>query len=246
MDWKDLVTFSDMLEHQKNQDEKFKVLYNRFTTMETNIKMIMERLEGETVPNIEHHDVKLAGAQNKALVHFAPMAIKSATAENLYKLALKEFSDTGSEISINGDLTNDKDEWIQQRDTKAILMGIKRYLKDTGRTDLNIKMICVYEHSSEFFMKYHFHGIFKGIPNDCMAVIRKYCAARCGRTEIKMIKDQDNYLKYMFKSYIPNLYVPPPPSKFNGFKSKKIHDIEYFHPYDHFTIGFTYKDLENI
>lgn len=141
-------------------------------------------------------------------------------AQELFKLTQAYYRDFGTEISINGFPTKDKDEWISIRDERAIRRAIYKYMKDTN-TKIEPKMILVYEHAN----KYHCHGIFRGIPNDCVDYIRRYCERICGRTEIKMVENQEAYINYMFKSYIPGLHT-------------KIDCLEHFDKYDYVTIGF--------
>lgn len=159
----------------------------------------------------------------------------------LYEITKEEFKDYGTEISINGFPTTDKDEWIQQRDVKAIRYAIAKYIKDTGR-QIHPKMVCIYEHAT----KYHFHGIFRGIPNDCVDYIRKICSKRCGRIEISMINNQDSYIDYMFKSYIEECRIRFNNSVDEFIKTnknpklrpkQKIELLEDYQEYDSHTIG---------
>lgn len=163
---------------------------NDTNNMITHLEEIIDRLKEEPVDNSDYDGVlETPCLQNTQKT--------KKYIRQLYEQTKETFKDFGTEISINGNPTNDKDEWIQQRDEKAIRYAIAKYIKDTGR-QLQPKMVCIYEHAS----KYHFHGIFKGLPNDCVDYIRKICSKRCGRIEIQMINDQDKYIDYMFKSYI--------------------------------------------
>lgn len=207
----------ELYKELSEQNERFNLQMFQYNKMVLRIESIIEELTKLKIPMTEfkNHSV---GGDFKPLSNLRP----KMGVEDLYKLANEEFNTYGTEISINGFYTKDKDEWIQQRDIKSIRSAIAKYIKDTKRTDIKPKMLCIYEHAS----KYHFHGIFRGIPNDCVDYIRKFCTRRCGRTEIKAISKQHNYIQYMFKSYIPECA-----------KEHKIDILEHFDDYDYFTIG---------
>lgn len=183
-DFKNLLARAD--EHNKKMLSTINDINNTILNMDN----IIEELK---VEHLDNSDVY--GVLNDSCLQNTTAAKKYI--RQLYEKTKEEFKDFGTEISINGRYTIDKDEWIAERDEKAIRYAISRWIKDTGRK-INPKMVCVYEHAG----KYHFHGIFKGIPNDCIDYIRRVCNKRCGRIEIGSIYNQDSYIDYMFKSYI--------------------------------------------
>lgn len=63
------------------------------------------------------------------------------------------------------------------------------------------KIIMIGEHGSEGLCKLHYHGILSGLPNDALCHFLKLIRKYIGRAELKMIRHEERYREYMFKSY---------------------------------------------
>lgn len=225
-----MANFQTLLKRFELENEEIKARINDMNNQITNIEGIYERKEDhcqDIGPKQPQDNWYVDGMVFKPLVENQPENEKSDTIKNLYQTVKNDYKEFGTSISVNGRYDpKDKDEFIQQRDIKAIKSAINKYQKDTGR-QIQPKMICIYEHAPGNLLKYHFHGIFRGVPNDCVAYIKRYCERYCGRTDISMIEKQEDYTDYMFKSYIPEI----------GIKHH-IEIPEEFHSYDYFKIGY--------
>lgn len=170
---------------------------NQITNIDNIIEHILTPQEQCSIGPSNDPPDEWFGTNLKPLVKFVP----ENGPESLKALVQEHFKEFGTEISINGFFTDTKEEWIHDRDSKAIRRAIAKYEKDTD-TILQPRMVLVYEHAPGRLLKYHCHGIYRGIPNDCVNYIKRYCERLCGRTEINAIAKQNDYIDYMFKSYI--------------------------------------------
>lgn len=117
-----------------------------------------------------------------------------------------------SEITINA-----KPEYIEALSDDSIKDKIEKDIRKKLNTTLqytlfkfdktpdmikwNPRFLFIGEHGKEGLCKLHYHGIVSGIPNDMMAHFIKLVRHTIGRTELKYIRYNDSYKKYMFKSY---------------------------------------------
>lgn len=126
----------------------------------------------------------------------------------LLKMRVNEyFKEDGMEISVNPDpkkVLDDEDGSIRIRlecCIRRILIKYQKELYKSGSSDPFIPhIVLIGEHSPQG--KFHFHGIYRGISNDLLSKIKRSIVRCLGRTEVKMIKYQQSYIDYMFKSYI--------------------------------------------
>lgn len=50
--------------------------------------------------------------------------------------------------------------------------------------------------------RWHYHGMFSGIPGDMVSKLKRACVRHLGRTEIKQLKYPDSFKTYMMESYV--------------------------------------------
>lgn len=86
------------------------------------------------------------------------------------------------------------------------LMVALRYTAKKNDTDIdrikwNPDILLVGEHGKEGWCKLHYHGVISGIPNDVQSHFNKLVQKNIGRSEIRYIKYNESYKKYIFKSY---------------------------------------------
>lgn len=102
-----------------------------------------------------------------------------------------------------------EDEEVKEKIEHSLrqkLQTVKKYFsmkKDIPIDDIkwNPDILLIGEHGKEGWCKLHYHGVIGGIPNDMMAHYIKLIRSKIGRTELKYIRYEDSYKKYMFKSY---------------------------------------------
>lgn len=121
--------------------------------------------------------------------------------EELQK-AVTDMIDVGTEITVTfkPELSN---RWQEQTLKEVTERVIRKSLK---RCPDRAQLVLIGEHSPTGL--FHYHGIFRGIPNDHVARLKRACARELGRTEIKMIKYAESYRVYMFKSYAALAELP--------------------------------------
>lgn len=96
---------------------------------------------------------------------------------------------------------------IEKHLRRCIVVSIKymaRYYdtsEDTIKKNISPDIFLVGEHGKEGFCKLHYHGIIKGMPNDMLSHFMKLVRKNIGRSEIKSIRYDESYRKYIFKSY---------------------------------------------
>lgn len=113
--------------------------------------------------------------------------------EDVYKLV-------GDNIDHATEITVTFMEVLHQRWREEMLKDIvEKTLKRVLRKEAKYIVVLIGEHSE--VGRFHYHGIFRGLPNDVVAKMKRNLQRNVGRTEIKAIRYTESYQKYMFKSY---------------------------------------------
>lgn len=153
---------------------------------------------------------KKRGGETKALV-VSPPKMAQSMAE------VKELLNNLDFMSYREFTINPKPEFIACLSDAKIRDKIEKQLRRILKVSLNYTakindttvdkinwepdIFLVGEHGKEGWCKLHYHGIITGIPNDIQSHFLKLVKNNIGRSEIKYIKYNESYKKYIFKSY---------------------------------------------
>lgn len=95
-----------------------------------------------------------------------------------------------------------------EKHLRRILQVSIRYMAKIHDTDVDSilkkcdpDIFLVGEHGKEGWCKLHYHGVIAGLPNDMLSHFMKLVKKNIGRAEVKYIKYNESYKKYIFKSY---------------------------------------------
>jgi len=144
------------------------------------------------------------GGNGNTLSHFRPFSATLEFEEAEEKLdELDPMKCVGITITFMPCLL---DRWhpitLREMVEKQIRKTLKKASEDTG-------VILIGEFSP--VGRWHYHGILYSMSGDIIARLHRACRTHFGRTEVKMIRYHESYIKYLLDSYrLPSTKVIEP------------------------------------
>lgn len=170
------------------------------------------------VMNVEDYFItyRVIGHTGQTLSQVCPIVVDHRTPQELLSAIMEVRGKMPMEICITfrDNLMIYESESLMTQVGARLDRFIKRHHIET------CKIALIMEHSVTG--RPHIHGLFGGIPNDVVRLLKNNLRKAFGRIEIKMIKYDESYIRYIFKAYIVDTLHKP-----EGFMDCKIKNQGY-------------------